>query len=132
VSVYVTDTHPLLYYATNTKRKMSPKAWKAFEAAWNGEALIHVPAPVLWEVCNLVKSGTVILSEPFRRWVERIMNHPGFDVFPVDHLGVGEVNDSPFTDPYDAAIAGAARLLELPLITRDSKITDSGWVEIYW
>ena len=132
MAVYVTDTHPLLYYATNTKRKMSPKAWKAFEAASRGEALIHIPTVVLWESCNLVKAATVILSEPFRRWVERIMNHRGFNVVPFDHEGVMEVNDSPFSDPYDAAIAGSARLLELPLITRDAKIADSGWVDIYW
>ena len=132
MSAYVTDTHPLLFYATNTKRKMSPKAWKAFEAAWRGDALIHIPAVVLWETCNLVKSGSVMLSEPFRRWVERIMNHRGFNVVAFDHDCVCEVNDSPFKDPYDAAIAGAARLLELPLITRDAIITDSGWVEIYW
>ncbi len=130
--LYVTDTYPLLFYATNTKRKMSPRAWKAFEAAWSGDALIHIPAVALWETCNLVKSGSVTLSEPFRRWVDRIMNHRGFNVVPFDHDCVCEVNDSPFNDPYDAAIAGAARILELPLITRDAKITDSGWVDIYW
>lgn len=130
--VYVTDTHPLLYYATNTKRKMSPKAWQAFEAATRAEALIHIPAVALWEACNIIKSGTVTLSEPFGRWVDRITNQRGFNVEPFDFSGVMEVNDSPFRDPYDAAIAGAARLLELPLITRDAKITESGWVEIYW
>jgi PIN domain nuclease of toxin-antitoxin system len=132
VPVYVTDTHPLIYYATDTKRKMSAKAWKAFDAAAQAEALIHIPTVVLWETCNLVKSGSVVLSEPFRRWVERIMNHRGFNVIPFDQEGVMEVHDSPFRDPYDAAIAGAARLMDLPLITRDAKITDSGWANVYW
>jgi PIN domain nuclease of toxin-antitoxin system len=35
-------------------------------------------------------------------------------------------------DIFDAAIVATAKLRDVPLITRDVAITDSGLVEIYW
>jgi hypothetical protein len=44
VSVYVTDTHPLVWYATNKHGKLSKKVLSAFNAASREEALIYVPS----------------------------------------------------------------------------------------
>ena len=35
-------------------------------------------------------------------------------------------------DPFDALICAAARDLELPLLTRDTAIADSGAVRVWW
>jgi hypothetical protein len=35
-------------------------------------------------------------------------------------------------DAFDASIVATARLKDLPLITKDGAITDSGLVEIWW
>ena len=43
MSVYVTDTHPLVWYATDTHRRLSRKVLRTFEAAWRSEVLIYVP-----------------------------------------------------------------------------------------
>lgn len=61
MSVYVTDTHPLVWYATNTHRHLSRKARQAFEAAARAEALIYVPVFVLWEIAMLLKVGRIAL-----------------------------------------------------------------------
>ena len=44
VSDYVTDTHPLVWYAAGKHRKLSRKALRVFNAAARDEALIYVPA----------------------------------------------------------------------------------------
>ena len=45
-------------------------------------------------------------------------------------LDVGELRV--LNDPFDALICAAARDLGLPLITRDSKIVESGVVDTIW
>src|SRR5215468_9840410 len=57
VSVYATDAHPLIWYASRTLRSLSHRALQAFEQTENGEAFILVPAPVLWEGSILDKVG---------------------------------------------------------------------------
>ncbi len=49
VALYVTDTHPLLWYAAETYQKLSRRALRAFQQASRGEALIWVPAMAVWE-----------------------------------------------------------------------------------
>jgi PIN domain nuclease of toxin-antitoxin system len=38
----------------------------------------------------------------------------------------------PKSDPFDALICAAARHLDLPLVTRDVEIEDSGFVRVVW
>ena len=62
MSVYVTDTHPLVWYATNKQAKLSKKALSAFNAASRQEALIYVPSFVFWEIAMLLKVGRISLQ----------------------------------------------------------------------
>ena len=62
MSVYVTDTHPLIWYASRTHRCFSLRVFRAFDQAENGEAFILVPAPVLWEVSILDKACHITLK----------------------------------------------------------------------
>lgn len=64
MSVYVTDTHPLIWYAANEKAKLSRKALRIFERAWANQAFIYVPVPVLWEIALLIKAGQIKLPQP--------------------------------------------------------------------
>jgi PIN domain nuclease of toxin-antitoxin system len=65
VSVYVTDTHPLVWYATGKHRQLSHKVLRAFHAASGAAALIYVPVFVLWEIAMLLKVGRIALQEPY-------------------------------------------------------------------
>jgi PIN domain nuclease of toxin-antitoxin system len=38
----------------------------------------------------------------------------------------------PFPDPFDGVIAATAKVMDLPLITKDIEISESGLVEVYW
>ena len=61
------------------------------------------------------------------------MLQAGFDLASLELADIGEamkfnIND----DIFDAAIVAAASTRDLPLITRDEGITDSGIVDVFW
>ncbi len=72
MSLYVTDTHPLIWYATGKQAKLSAKALRAFNAATREEALIYVPPFVLWEIALLLKIGRITLKENYGDWAEHL------------------------------------------------------------
>ncbi|MEK6409647.1 MAG: hypothetical protein AABN34_22215 [Acidobacteriota bacterium] len=65
MSIYVTDTHPLIYYDGRSRRHLSDRARTVFQQAENGEALILIPAPALWEVSMLEQAGHIKLNNTF-------------------------------------------------------------------
>jgi PIN domain nuclease of toxin-antitoxin system len=131
--MYVTDTHPLIYYYSHAQRNLSDRARAVFEQAENGEALILVPAPALWEVSILEQAGHIKLNQLFGEWLRDLLRKPCFDCTPLDADIIAEARTYSFNnDIFDAAIVATARLRDLPLITRDVAITHSGLVEIYW
>lgn len=133
MSMYVTDTHPLIYYHSHAQRHLSDRARVVFEQAENGEALILIPAPALWEVSMLEQAGHIKLNQPFGEWLRDLLRKPCFDCTPLDADIIAEARTYNFNnDIFDAAIVATARLRDLPLITRDAAITNSGLVEIYW
>jgi PIN domain nuclease of toxin-antitoxin system len=132
VSVYVTDTHPLVWYATNKQAKLSKKALSAFNAASREEALIYVPGFVFWEIAMLLKVGRISLQEDFGNWAEHLVAQPGFDIAPFTVEVTSEGYTYPFADPFDAVITATAKVMDLALITRDQDITDSRLVDIHW
>ena len=132
MSVYVTDAHPLVWYATNKNAKLSKKALNAFNAATREEALIYVPSFVFWEIAVLLKIGRISLQEDYGDWAERLVAQPGFDLAHFSVEVTTEAYHYPFADPFDAVIAATAKVIDLPLITRDTNITDSKLVDIHW
>jgi PIN domain nuclease of toxin-antitoxin system len=132
VPVYVTDTHPLVWYATNKQANLSKKALSAFNAASREEALIYVPGFVFWEIVMLLKIGRVSVQESYGDWAEHLVAHPGFDIAPFTVEVASEAYAYPFADPFDAVITATAKVLDLALITRDQDITDSKLVDIHW
>ena len=95
--------------------------------------MIYVPAVVLWEVSFLMKAGPIRLQQPFAQWASALTAMRGFDLAPLDLEVIAEAHHLTFTDdPFDAAIVATARIKDLPLITKDSVITDSGIVDVEW
>ena len=132
MSLYVTDTHALIYYST-AQSQLSKRALAAFDAAAQSQSLIYIPAPALWEVSNLEKAGHVKLQQPFSVWLNDLLTQKGFDIVPLDAEIIAEARNYGFNhDIFDAAIVATAKLKDVPLITRDNAITNSGLVDIYW
>jgi PIN domain nuclease of toxin-antitoxin system len=133
MSLYVTDTHPLVWFARGFHTRVSRRALRIFEAAMRDEVLIYIPAAALWEIGILHKIGHIALREPFERWSERLLARRGFDLAAHDARVISQSLAYNFTDDiFDAAITATASVLDLPLITRDAAITKAQVVEVFW
>jgi PIN domain nuclease of toxin-antitoxin system len=133
MSLYVTDTHPLLWYSTETYKKLSPQVLRIFKRASNGEALIWVPAMALWEAGLLERIKRVKFKLPFREWSQALIAQPGFALAPLDsHVVDSALAVQQGMDVFDLSILATARAKDLPLITKDTTITQSKAVEVLW
>jgi PIN domain nuclease of toxin-antitoxin system len=133
MSIYVTDTHSLVYYVTGLNARLSRRALRAFQQAERGDAYIYIPAVVLWEISRLEKEGAIRLNESYEEWSTALLAHPCFECVPLDEEIIAEARQLGFNrDVFDAAVVATARVKGVPLITRDQEITDAKIVEIWW
>jgi PIN domain nuclease of toxin-antitoxin system len=128
----VTDTHPLLFHAAGGGR-LGSKAADHFAACERREALLYVPAAVIWECALLARAGRVNLRRSVRQFFDDLFSNPAYHAYDLsaEQVFAGEemrVN----RDPFDALICAAARDLQLPLITRDGDIRSSGLLKVIW
>ena len=130
--MFATDTHPLAFYTARKNSELSRRALHLFDDASRGKTLIFIPAPVLWEIAGLGKSGRVELPTRFDHWCRKFDSDPGFAIEALTWPDIDEARHLPFNDPFDCLIVGTAIRLDCPLITRDEAITASGLVETVW
>ena len=128
----VADTHALLFHASGS-RTLGPRARAHFGSAERGEALVYVPAAVIWEVSLLAHAVRINLHRPVRDFFADLFSNPAFQPHDLGAVQVFDADDLRFTrDPFDALICAAALDLGLPLITRDTVIRAAGVVKILW
>jgi PIN domain nuclease of toxin-antitoxin system len=128
----VTDTHPLLFHSAGGGR-LGAKAAQLFDACERREAILYVPAAVIWECGLLARAGRVNLRRSVRGFFDDLFSNPAYQpyeltaeqVFLADELRINR-------DPFDALICAAARDLALPLVTRDGDIRSSGSLRVIW
>ena len=131
--IYVTDTHPLVFWSSNRKRRLGRRASRIFQETEQGKHSIIVPIVVLEEINRLVERKVVRLQVPFRRWAEELERSPNFQVkaYTLEVL-LESVSVGAIRDPADRAIVATARHLRCPLITADEIIQDGDWVDTVW
>lgn len=126
------DTHALLFHAGRDAR-LGSQAATIFTACEARNAVVYVPAIVLWEIGLLAQRGSIDLGRPLARFAEDLFSNPSYH--PLE-LSVEQVvlaaEQEPVGDPVDALIVAAARILELPLITGDRHIAESSAVRTLW
>ena len=133
MAVYVTDTHPLIWYASGKHSRLSPRVVRTFDAAFQDRALIVIPSPVFWEISLLVEHDKIRLREPFEVWASSLIARRGIDMAALGLDVIAQTHQLRFHgDPFDRAIVATAKLMDLPLITKDETITNAGLVEIFW
>lgn len=128
----VTDTHALLFHAAKSAR-LGRRAAAHFARAEARQALVYVPAAVIWEVGLLARGGRFNLRRSVRGFFDDLFSNPAYQpcdltaaqIFDADELRMNQ-------DPFDGLICAAARDLGLPLMTRDSAIEESGAVKVMW
>ena len=133
MSVYLTDTHSLLWFTLNKHSSLSDKALMAFESAIRAESFIYIPVIVLWEVAILEQKQRIKLNNGFLNWATQVLKTKAFGIASLEPeiiaVGVGYNFNQ---DPFDEMITAFASHMDLPLITRDNAITESGLVKIHW
>ncbi|HEY7559844.1 MAG TPA: PIN domain-containing protein [Candidatus Binatia bacterium] len=131
--IYVTDTHPLVFWSSNRKRRLGRRARRILQETEQGKHSTIVPIVVLEEINRLVEKKLVRLDVPFRRWAEELERSPNFQVqaYTLEVL-LESVSLGAVLDPADRAIVATARHLRCPLITADEIIQDGDWVDTVW
>ena len=131
--IYVTDTHPLIYWATDRKKRLGKHARRIFQECEHGHHSIVVPIVVLEETARLVERKVVRLTVSFRRWAENLDRSTNFQIQPYTiEILLEAVPLHAIRDPADRVIVATARRLGHPLITADEVIQDGKWVETVW
>lgn len=131
--IYVTDTHPLVFWSSDRKQRLGKRARRVFQEVEQGKHSIIVPVVVLEETARLVERKVIRLSVPFRRWAEELDRSANFQVQPYTiEILLESVALVAIRDPADRAIVATARHLRCPLITADEVIQDGKWVDTVW
>ncbi len=131
--IYVTDTHPLVFWSSDRKQRLGKRARRIFQETEQGKHSIIVPIVVLEETARLVDKKVVLLSVPFRRWAEELDRSANFQIQPYTiEILLESVALVAIRDPADRAIVATARQLRCPLITADDVIQDGKWVDTVW
>lgn len=128
----VADTHALLFHASGGGR-LGRRASAMFDECEERQAIIYVPAAVMWECALLARVGRINLRRTVRNFFDDLFSNPAYHPFDLTAAQVFRADELRFTrDPFDALICAAAQELELPLITRDTDIRASGAVRVIW
>ena len=129
----VTDTHALIFHAEGTPGRLGRLAKAHFAACERKEAILYVPAAVIWECALLARRGRVDLGQSVRGFFDDLFSNPAYQALDLTLEQVLLADEMrPNENPFDALICAAARSLGLPLITRDEEIRESGLVKVVW
>jgi len=116
------DTHILVWWLSQVSR-LSATQTVSIEDASD----ITVSAISLWEIAKLVEYQKLSLKLPVLDWFNTALSHPKIQVIPLHPEIVVASTQLPGTfhkDPADQIIVATAIYLDVPLLTKDSKILD--------
>lgn len=118
------DTHVWLWYAEGVTERLRPPAVRKLDAARRSEGLV-VSAISICEIGMHVAHGRVQLALALRDWVERCLAAPGVAFAPLDATIAAEstlLPGEPQGDPADRFLIATARVMGIPIATRDQRI----------
>ena len=129
-SVYVIDTHTLIWYLTND-RKLSQLASDIFEAAERGETRLVISAIVLAEMYYANRKNKWFADFVSTCKQLKTKSYFRFVAVKPDHI-LDFDRDSDVPEMHDRIIAGLARRIRAPLLSSDPLIKAANIVNIVW
>ncbi len=137
-AIFVTDTHPLVWFLTRDTR-LSDDARDILRRAQANDTIVYVPAIVLAEFLYLVRKGKI----PLDHLIELSLRLDGFSEFRVAPLDMQifsrmfyilhlSPRPRPDLEIHDLSILATALVTEAKLITKDRKLRQQGLVETVW
>ena len=128
----VADTHALLLHA-GASPKLGKRAAAHFAMCEQRQALLYVPAVVVWEISLLARAGRFNLRRSLGQFFADLFSNPAYQEYALTSAQVIDAEGLRFNrDPFDALIVVAARTLNMPLLSRDAEIGASGAVRVIW
>ena len=116
----ILDTCALLWLASGDK-KLSRSALKEINEA----SAVYVSAISGFEIAIKVARGKLKLPSPPQEWFEKIVEHPGLAVLPLELNVCIAVQLPPiYDDPWDRFIIGAAKISDLAVVTADERFEE--------
>jgi PIN domain nuclease of toxin-antitoxin system len=114
---YVTDTHALLWWFTESPR-LSSNAYKVFEKCEMGENIIFIPTIVIAEALSIFDKKRVLFD--FKRLFKKIVDSNNYVLIPLDVPILKRLIDlKDIPELHDKIIVSTAKYLGTPLITKD-------------
>lgn len=124
------DTHAWIWWVDE-----SPALPMAARRSIDNADVIGIPAICCWELAMLVSKQRLRLNMDVDAWMDVALTRPKVQLVPLTPaIAVlstrlpGEFHG----DPADRLIVASSLSLKFPLVTRDEKITDWGFVTVCW
>ncbi len=124
--LYVVDTHYLVYYLLN---KLPPSLEPVFKSVERGDSVAVLPTITLIELIHLSEKERIDLDA--KSVLSDIAAAQNFIPFPLNFEVAAKVpNLIKLRDFHDRIVVATALLLNAKLLSKDSKIIDSGYIEV--
>lgn len=127
---FVTDTHALLWWSTDSP-KLSASAAAIFAGCEAGEHVIFVPSIVIAEALSIFDKKRVAFD--FRKLFVRINDSDNFVIIALDSpvlqkmVGLKDVPEL-----HDKIIVSTAKYLNVPIITKDEVLHSLPHTKAVW
>lgn len=126
---YVADTMVLIRYFSRSGA-LGTKAQEVLKGTNRGENIIWVSIISLAEIMYLAEKNRIPLTLDMMR--EVLENADNYGIVDLDIEIVMVADTISGLELHDRLIVATAKHLEVPMITSDHQITDSGAVDIVW
>jgi PIN domain nuclease of toxin-antitoxin system len=127
---YVSDTHALLWWFTDSQ-KISSRAAEIFEKCERGESVIFIPAIVLAEALTIFEKKRVSFN--FRTLFRKMDASENFMFIALDYPIFQEMMQlKEIPEIHDKIIAATAKHLKVPIITKDKTLQNSHLIKTIW
>jgi PIN domain nuclease of toxin-antitoxin system len=127
------DSHAIVWYIKGSDRLSATAASALTEAESTDGVVVSVASLTdLWYVTQTTKAVTEADLAELRK---NMSASPELSLHPIDEHVADATTEIPLDvlrDPWDRFIVATAKVLAVPLVTRDQAIRDSGLVPTIW
>lgn len=127
---YVTDTHALLWWFTDSP-KISSRASEIFKICERGESIIFIPSIVIAELISIFDKKRVSFN--FRNLFKKVHTSENFILIALDYPileKMATLKEVP--ELHDKIIASTAKYLRAPIITKDKILQSQPSIRTVW
>jgi PIN domain nuclease of toxin-antitoxin system len=120
------DTHAFIWLV-NADPSFSLRAQQHIDKIMKDEGSFAISAISLWEISMLHSRGRLLFDQPCLNWINHSLQTPGVyltELTPEIAVDSCSLPNDFHGDPADRIIVSTARILDVPLMTRNQKILD--------